>query len=256
MKRKKYYANIGERRKQTKQEKTEWKDRIKAMDRNIRATINAHKRYLCSLTEPVEVSKKSLILQLQQNIRNLDKAVARPGNPLHSTCIELVSVDVNYKEIHRILGSEASFHPEIETFFDEIGGLKIAQPNKCKTAERFIYRTHVTLDHPAYCSQNEIHNVYDELIGSIVNIDVTGFFFSKTVAALSVKLSNTAKCVKTGKEHRMPPCRNKFVHITTWCGENVSAKQSNQLPQKVLKKEGQQVMFHTHHKIEGRVSFW
>lgn len=218
------------------------------MEKRLRISIQNHSNFLRALSADQNDSELSFLEQLQSNIASLDSSSEEAYVEDPQKFIDLVSIDVDVKNVHQLLSNKALKYPRLAEYFNEIGGLKLPLQVEENLAGRFVYKTHMTMVHYSQSSQRDMKSHFSRLEGKKVKLTITGILFSNKVAALSVIVPR-----ETEIEPRMnlPPCQNKFSHITVWAGQNILEATANDLPDAVENQMAQRIVFDKHIHVEG-----
>jgi len=112
---------------------------------------------------------------------------------------------------------------------------------------------HCTFAHNSQCTQAEIMATFNHLLGSNVEAKATALLYSDKIAAVEVEIP---KLSSNNAQYPIPRPRNQFPHITVWCGQDVQARESNELPGQVENNFATKISFEEPIPLSGSFSFW
>ena len=208
-----------------------------------------HASFLQTVAAKEEESIEAFLAQLTRRISHFEnkfKNIQDFNQDFKQPIAKIASIDVDVKKIHKILHRMAKTREKVRLFLSRIGGLNTKNMN-------VVLKTHVTMAHWSTTPQSEIHSTFDCLVDKLVILNVTGFLFSRDVAALRVE---PASFTSGDPSLRVPNSRNEFVHITVWCAEEVEAAKANCLPGDVEEGLAEEIIVESAHKVEGVFSLW
>jgi hypothetical protein len=87
--------------------------------------------------------------------------------------------------------------------------------------------------------------------GCNVEVLVTGFLWSETIAALAVEIAE-----KSSDGKAIPRPENSFSHATIWFAEGERASNANNLPRLVNSGKAKRIDFVAPIVLKGIISFW
>lgn len=228
------------------------------VENRLRETLDSHKDFIESLTIDKEASREAFIEQVTAQVRILDEQgisdtvvptqSQSQSQPTKGQKIQLVAVDVKQKDVHNMLSQLSKVDKSVAEFLQAIGVSKPKQ-TPFKLWE-FVKNTHITMAHKSTMSEADMKVTFGELIGKEVDITVHGVLWSDRVAALAIDIP----CEVDGIP--IPPCKNKFVHITLWTIKGANAVESSNLPKQLSNKKAKKISFENPRSLKGTFSFW
>jgi hypothetical protein len=228
-------------------------DSLKAsMEAKLRATIWNNREFIENLTTSVEVSRKWFIIELSADIASLPNSfdsafmAKKPlPRPLPKS-IKIVSLDMEFSEVHAVIEKIKDTHPSVRQYFDQRKKHKKNDEND-KFTNRFISSLHVTFAHSSKMGQATMLSSFQHLVGVRLQINATALLYSDQIAAIEVEIP---------ADDATPRPMNVFPHITVWCSKNSEAHESNNLPEMVKNNQAERVVLEQSVQLEGVFSFW
>lgn len=239
-------------------------ERVQEIESQLRELLVKYNDLLVSLSVDPAISKREFVSQVMERVA----ALAAPGAFTHGTpgvisdgsgFVRIVSVDVSQALVHSLLRCHAKTYPPISKFLEKIlEGEEDADTGSKSVGSvipggNFVADTHITMVHFSQINQSAMRDQFEALIGCAVDVTVTGIIWNDRIAALAVEVA-TETVDKPGLE--IPAPKNSFPHITLWHQQDVSARDSNELPGLVERGDAERIDFSDPSVIQGSISFW
>lgn len=218
----------------------------------LRLAIQNNQTYFDDLASPLEHTKRVFNMKLSHMISSLpDKMENRKPAGLPRT-IKIASLDFDYEEFCTILDCIKDSFEHVKQYFDEREGHKSNDENDT-TQNRFIRSVHCTFAHNSQVTQSEMMASFNHLLGCNVDAKATALLYSDKIAAIEVEIPQVTSCSVL---HPIPRSRNEFQHVTVWCGQDIEAKESNELPEQIKNNIARKILFNEPISLCGSFSFW
>ena len=221
--------------------------KVQAMEKRLRESIGKHRELLLGLTVPRDESRNHFLDQIMDIVAQLESVtLSEPDRP-----IKLVSIDVDKNVVHDILHQtrDSSSKGFLRTAFPDLSNPTFEDGEFA--GKDFVGQTHVTMTHCGSTPATEMRRQYGGIVGSKVELKVTGLLWSDRVAALEVELPKT-----TPGGGEIPSSTNKFTHITIWFTKKTKAVESNKLPDQLESGKAQKVEFEQAFTLSGTFTYW
>ena len=227
---------------------------VEDMESRLRSCVESHRDELCSAE--LERSTEAFADQVVDRIISLkessDQGQIDDESALKPT-IKIVSIDVPPVHVQRIVRKQVD-RGNLNHFFQSIRGDRVdTSPSITDdlASTNYVEKTHVTMQFWKSTTQESMRELYGKLLGSEVKLVVTALLWDDDVAAFQVEIPEKAE-----NGIAIPPCGNKFCHLTIWVADDIEARMANELPDKVEAGGAFKVVFTDPIPLEGVVSFW
>ncbi len=217
----------------------------------IRLAIGNHHAYFDNLTEQLEQTKNVFNTKLSHLVSSLPGKIE--ATVQLSQTIKIASLDFDYDIFCSVLEKVKARFDQVKEYFDEREDHKSNDENDT-TQNRFIKSVHCTFAHFSQVTQSEMMTLFNHLLGINVEAKATALLYSDKIAAIQVEVPEEATSDRV--QHRIPMPRNEFPHVTIWCGQDVEAKESNELPTLVENSIAKKIVFDDAIPLIGSFSFW
>jgi len=217
----------------------------------MRLAIQNNQTYFDDLTSPLEHTKRVFNTKLSYMISSLPDKMENHKPAGLSRTIKIASLDFDYEKFCSVLDRIKDSFEHVKQYFDEREG-HLGDENDT-TQSRFIRSVHCTFAHNSQVTQSEMMASFNHLLGCNVYAKATALLYSDKVAAIEVEIPQ----VTSGSaRHPVPRPRNEFQHVTVWCGQDIEAKESNELPEQIKSNLAKKILFSEPISFCGSFSFW
>ncbi len=218
----------------------------------MRLAIQNNQTYFDDLTLPLEHTKQVFNLKLSHMISSLPDKMENRKPAGSSQTIKIASLDFDYEKFCSVLDKIKDSFDCVKQYFDKREGHKSNDENDT-TQNRFIRLVHCTFAHNSQVTQSDMMASFNHLLGCNVNAKATALLYSDNIAAIEVEIPQVTSGIV---RHSVPRPRNEFQHVTVWCGQDVEAKESNELPEQVAGNLAKKILFNEPISLCGSFSFW
>lgn len=238
------------------------------LERRIRTCVTRHRKFLLQMTTIQSHTQQAFLSALLKHVKQVDALPSydAPKNNVELLSklktpggIKLASLDVDAKSVQKTLLALCR-HCDVLSFFETVFPGKDIRTLLLSGSEidrstlqqlGFVSKTHVTLAHCSAMSQAELQWKFSPLVGCDVKMVATGLLWNETVMALAVTLADT-----TRNGQPVPIVLNRFVHITVWLADGVSAVTANELPMLCESNAAMRVDIPCPIALHGVLSLW
>lgn len=225
------------------------------LEHRLRDCIDRHGDSIRGLTADVAATRQSFVSSVIEKVAEAD-SISSYEAPMF---FKLVSIDVDVGAVDELLLRLVSEDTRVAQFFEQIlHGISVHDVLFTDKADRahakslgFVTQTHVTLAHCRDVSQSELRSTYAPVLGAEIDVRATGLLWNEHVMALAVTVADA-----TNDGESVKASLNSFVHITVWCGEDVSPVTANDLQHLVETNEAQRLNFESPSPLRGVITLW